>query len=340
MRSLYFLILGILWTTATLATPVDCSPSGINAGSIAFPGAYNPNVTNIITSVTPASSKVGQTPVEYIWIKSLVNVPNTSGNPYWSVVQGSLNLEEIAVPPITQTTYFMRCARLVGCKTYWGETSSVEVGVDLCGPDFINGGSISFSGSYNPNTTNVINNVEAGSSDFGSELGIEYIWLQSAVNTPNTVGNPHWSVVPGSQNQLELTLGELVSTTYFIRCARPIGCPKYWGETNIVEVPVDPCLEGSIAGGSIEFNGSYNPVEPNLITNAAFPSGPFEGLGFEYIWLQSEVNVPNTVGNPYWSVVPGSLNMLELEVSSLTQTIYYIRCARYIGCQNYWGESN
>ncbi|MEQ9593375.1 MAG: hypothetical protein RLN86_12280, partial [Cyclobacteriaceae bacterium] len=449
MRILYFLALGVLCSAAASASPVDCSPSGINAGSIAFSGSYNPNTSNIVSSAVPASSVVGQTAVEYIWLKSLVNVPNTSGNPYWSVLEGSLNLEAITVPEINQTTYFIRCARLAGCQNYWGETNIVGVPVDLCKAEFINAGSIAFEGSYNPNTanvveneeagssdfgeglnieyiwlkslvntpnvvgnpnwsvvegsenqlsltladltettyfircarvegcemywgetnivgvpvdlckaefinagsivfegtynpnqTNVVENVEAGSSDFGEELTIEYIWLKSLVNTPNVVGNPNWSVVESSENQLSLTLADLTETTYFIRCARVEGCEMYWGETNIVEVVVDPCLEGYIGGGSIGFDGSYDPLGPNTITNVALPNGPYQGLGFEYIWLQSEVNVPNTVGNNFWTVVSGSLNLLELEVSNLTQTMYFIRCARYIGCQNYWGESN
>ncbi len=341
MRLLYFLALGVLFNTTVFAAEVDCSPAGIVAGSISFAGSFNPNNTNTVFSVAPASPVVGQAGVEYIWLKSLVNVPNTSGNPYWSVVQGSQNMEEITVPPITQTTYFLRCARLVSCNKYWGETNRVEVPVDLCAPAYINSGSIAFEGTYSPNTTNTIDNVEAGSSDFGEELNIEYIWVKSLVNTPNVLGNPHWSVVEGSANQLSLTLADLTETTYFIRCARVEGCDMYWGETNIVEVPVDLCLPAYINSGSIAFEGTYNPNTTNTIDNVEAGSSDFgEELNIEYIWVKSLVNTPNFLGNPHWSVVEGSSNQLSLTLADLTETTYFIRCARVEGCDLYWGETN
>ncbi|MEQ8302086.1 MAG: hypothetical protein RIB47_01750, partial [Cyclobacteriaceae bacterium] len=341
MKLLFFWVVVALCGPSALATPVDCSPSGVNSGSIEFSGSYDPNSTNTISSVVPASSTVGQVGVEYIWLKSLVNVPNTSGNPHWSVVEGSLNQEEIAVPQIVQTTYFMRCARLTGCINYWGETNIVGVPVDLCKAEFINAGSIAFEGSYNPNTTNVVENVQAATSDFGEGLNVEYIWLKSLVNTPNVVGNPHWSVVAGSENQLSLTLADLTSTTYFIRCARVEGCEMYWGETNIVGVPVDLCKAEFINAGSIAFEGSYNPNQTNVVANVQAATSDFgEGLNIEYIWLKSLVNTPNVVGNPHWSVVAGSQNQLSLTLADLTETTYFIRCARVEGCEMYWGETN
>src|SRR5690606_41832648 len=80
----------------------------------------------------------------------------------------------------------------------------------------------------------------------------------------------------------------------------------YWGETNIVEVAVDPCKASYINGGSIAFTGPYNPSGANIITNSQLPSSPFASLGFEYVWLQSEVEVPNVAGNSNWRMVSGS----------------------------------
>ncbi|MEQ8474906.1 MAG: hypothetical protein RIB54_01625, partial [Fulvivirga sp.] len=62
-------------------------------------------------------------------------------------------------------------------------------------------------------------------------------------------------MVTGSQNLIELPVSGLTQTMYYIRCARIQGCDKYWGETNIVEVAVDPCKPEFIIGGSIAFNG-------------------------------------------------------------------------------------
>ena len=325
----------------TAVNPLDCSPSGINPGSIAFEGSFIPNTNNVITSQAPATPIVGEAGVEYIWMKSPVNVPNTLGNPYWTVVEGSINQLQLELDPLIATTYFIRCSRLEGCDMYWGETNIVEVPVDLCSPNYINSGSIGFEGSFNPNETNIVQNIEAGSSDFGEEVNIEYVWLQSPVNVPNTVGNPHWKLVPGSHNQLSLTVSGLVSTTYFIRCARAESCDMYWGETNIVEVPVDLCSPNYINSGSISFEGSYNPNETNIVQNIEAGSSDFgEEVNIEYVWLQSPVNVPNIVGNPYWKLVPGSHNQLSLTVTGLVSTTYFIRCARAESCTKYWGETN
>uniref|UniRef100_UPI004049EEAB PKD domain-containing protein n=1 Tax=Fulvivirga sp. TaxID=1931237 RepID=UPI004049EEAB len=143
-----------------------------------------------------------------------------------------------------------------------------------------------------------------------------------------------------SQNLVELPVSGLTQTMYYIRCARIQGCDKYWGETNIVEVAVDPCKPEFIIGGSIAFNGPYDPNNTNTVVSTALPTSSFGGTDFEFVWLQSEVNTPNVEGNTDWSLVNGSQNLVELPVSGLTQTMYYIRCARIQGCDKYWGETN
>ncbi|HNP20317.1 MAG TPA: gliding motility-associated C-terminal domain-containing protein [Fulvivirga sp.] len=316
-----------------------CKASYIDGGSIAFTGPYNPSGSNIITNTNLPSSPFASLGFEYVWLQSEVNTPNVVGNTNWSLVSGSENLTELAVSGLTQTMYYIRCARVAGCDMYWGETNIVEVAVDPCKASYIDGGSIAFTGPYNPSGSNIINNTTLPSSPFAS-LGFEYVWLQSEVNTPNVVGNTNWSLVTGSENLTELSVSGLTQTMYYIRCARVVGCDMYWGETNIVEVAVDPCKASYIDGGSIAFTGPYNPSGSNIITNTNLPSSPFASLGFEYVWLQSEVNTPNVVGNTNWSLVAGSENLTELSVSGLTQTMYYIRCARVVGCDMYWGETN
>jgi len=319
--------------------PDPCLPESINGGSIAFTGPYNPNGTNTITNVELPSSSIEDATFEYIWMQSEVNVPNTPGNPHWSPVEGSANLTEINISGLNQTMYYVRCARITGCDMYWGETNTVEVEVDPCEPAFIDGGSISFAGPYNPNETNTITNVELPSSSI-DDATFEYIWMQSEVNVPNTPGNPHWSPVEGSANLTEINISGLSQTMYYVRCARITGCDMYWGETNTVEVEVDPCEPAFINGGSIAFTDPYNPNGTNTITNVELPSSSIEDATFEYIWMQSEVNVPNTPGNPHWSPVEGSANLTEINISGLSQTMYYVRCARITGCDMYWGETN
>ncbi|MEP2773505.1 MAG: hypothetical protein ABJH05_15240, partial [Fulvivirga sp.] len=316
-----------------------CEPESITGGSIVFNGPYDPQGTNIIENTALPTSPFEGVDFEYIWMQSEVNVANTPGNPHWSPVAGSENLTNLEVSGLTQTMYYVRCARIAGCEMYWGETNTVEVAVDPCQPEDINGGSIVFNGPYDPQGTNIIENTALPTSPFEG-VDFEYLWMQSEVNVANTPGNPHWSPVAGSENLTDLEVSGLTQTMYYVRCARIAGCEMYWGETNTVEVAVDPCQPEDINGGSIVFNGPYDPQGTNIIENTALPTSPFEGVDFEYIWMQSEVNVANTPGNPHWSPVAGSENLTDLEVSGLTQTMYYVRCTRIAGCEMYWGETN
>ncbi len=329
--------------TNTVEVTVDpCAAKFIKGGKIAFEGSYNPSGENTIENVESAYSKLGDLDIEYIWMNSLVDVPNTVGNPHWSPIEGSENQLELSISDLTQTTYYIRCARVVGCdEPYWGESNKVKVKVDPCAAKFIKGGEIEFEGPYTPTGNNVIENVESAYSKLG-DLEIEYIWMSSLVNTPNVIGNPHWSPVDGSENQLELSISDLTQTTYYIRCARVVGCDDpYWGETNIVEVFIDKCAAGFIEGGQIDFDGPYNPSGNNTITNVESAYSKLGELDIEYIWMSSLINSPNVIGNPDWSPVDGSENQLELNVIDLTQTTYFIRCARVAGCDDpYWGESN
>ncbi len=326
--------------TNTVEIEVDpCQPGDIDGGSIVFNGPYDPQGTNIIENTELPTSTFGSADFEYIWMQSEVNAPNTPGNAHWSPIAGSENLTDLEVSGLTQTMYFIRCARVAGCEMYWGETNTVEIEVDPCQPGDIDGGSIVFNGPYDPQGTNIIENTELPTSTFGS-VDFEYIWMQSEVNAPNTPGNPHWSPITGSENLTDLEISGLTQTMYFIRCARVAGCEMYWGETNTVEIEVDPCQPGDIDGGSIVFNGPYDPQGTNIIENTELPTSTFGSVNFEYIWMQSEVNAPNTPGNPHWSPIAGSENLTDLEVSGLTQTMYFIRCARVAGCEMYWGETN
>ncbi len=316
-----------------------CTPASITGGTIAFNGPYNPEGANTIINTELPSSPYAELGFEYVWLQSNEDVPNTPGNTSWAMIEGSENLTELELGLLFETTYFIRCARLVGCDDYWGETPSVEVEVNPCTPASITGGTIAFNGPYNPEGTNTIINTELPSSPY-AELGFEYVWLQSTEDVPNTPGNTSWAMIEGSENLTELQLGLLFETTYFIRCARLVGCDDYWGETPSVEVEVNPCTPASITGGTIAFNGPYNPEATNTIINTELPSSPYAELGFEYVWLQSTEDVPNTPGNTSWAMIEGSENLTELELGLLFETTYFIRCARLVGCEDYWGESN
>ena len=66
---------------------------------------------------------------------------------------------------------------------------------------------------------------------------ITYQWLYSYVDTANTYGNPYWVPIPGA-NSPSYSPDSIFQTTYYIRCARTIGCTflGYTTESNIVTV--------------------------------------------------------------------------------------------------------
>ncbi|MFN2429648.1 MAG: SprB repeat-containing protein, partial [Cryomorphaceae bacterium] len=91
-------------------------------------------------------------------------------------------------------------------------------------------------------------------------------------------------------------------------------------------------------GGAISGGGEgCDPFDPPLITNDELPSGGSGDL--EYIWLQNHNNEPLNTGNNGWVEIPGS-NSPTYDPGEISQTTYYIRCARRSGCTIYPGESN
>lgn len=63
--------------------------------------------------------------LEYLWLKSTVPVYNGPGDPNWMVIPNS-NSPNYNPPPISQTTYYIRCSRRAGCPDYPGESNIVS----------------------------------------------------------------------------------------------------------------------------------------------------------------------------------------------------------------------
>ena len=105
-----------------------------------------------------------------------------------------------------------------------------------------------------------------------------------------------------------------------------------------IDAGIRPKCLNVMTGGSIAADQEICPGDtPDLLTNAAFPTG---GSGtIEYLWLQS--NVPNYSGpgDPNWSEIPGA-TAADYQPGALTETTYFIRCARRECCTEYTGESN
>jgi len=121
-------------------------------------------------------------------------------------------------------------------------------------------------------------------------------------------------------------------------------------KTNVITiaVPKECGCDNVGPGGTIGFDTNCQSsttvcvgANNTVIGTCALPSG---GSGtIEYLWLKSTTcpNRPPTsiTNDPNWSIVPNSTST-TLEVSNLSQTTCYIRCARRSGCEDYLGESN
>ncbi|MEM6319616.1 MAG: SdrD B-like domain-containing protein, partial [Bacteroidota bacterium] len=92
-------------------------------------------------------------------------------------------------------------------------------------------------------------------------------------------------------------------------------------------------LGGEIRANEVLCGPSGDPAE---IVNVTFPSG---GTGpIEYLWLRS--NKPDYFpGDPDWIEIPNS-NSPNYDPGIISDTNYFIRCARRAGCNSYPGETN
>ena len=130
----------------TVIIPCDNITSGGSIGEDEFGcGAFDPAP---ITSQTPASGG-GNAPIEYLWLATTdPHLPITQ----WTPVGTQPDYDPAT---ISETTYYIRCARRLGCTVYSGESNVVAKVVngtgEACDPDQE---SVSISG----NATSYFNN--------------------------------------------------------------------------------------------------------------------------------------------------------------------------------------
>ncbi len=97
----------------------------------------------------------------------------------------------------------------------------------------------------------------------------------------------------------------------------------------------DNITDGGVIGYDEELCGVG--ADPSEIVNVVSPSGGFGNI--EYLWMRSFVPIYNGPGDPNWMVIPNS-NSPNYDPGPISQSTYYIRCARREGCDDYIGESN
>lgn len=167
---------------------------------------------------------------EYVWLKSTSGCPTQSSQ---AIVGATGQNYSLPSRPSVKT-YFVRCARPVGCTTWSSinESNCITVNANECAP-VINCNSV----SGNTISKSCANNLPVV---VGKDLGnYEYMWLSSTKKCPTDSKD----VIAGATGKDYVLPSSVSKTTYFVRCARPIGCTS-WGdinESNCVSVDDDDC---------------------------------------------------------------------------------------------------
>ena len=168
---------------------------------------------------------------EYVWLKSISGCPTLTS----LSIAGATGQNYSLPSRPTVKTYFVRCARPIGCTTWSAinESNCITVNANECAP-VINCNSV----LGNTIAASCANNLPVIT---GKDLAnYEYMWLQSTKTCPSGSSQ----VIAGETGK-DLVLTSCVSKkTYFVRCARPKGCTS-WGsinESNCITVSSDDCL--------------------------------------------------------------------------------------------------
>ncbi|MFK7932930.1 MAG: SprB repeat-containing protein, partial [Saprospiraceae bacterium] len=164
---------------------------------------------------------------------------------------------------------------------------------------------------------------------------LEYLWIFTTDDPEAefSVWTPIMNTNAPTYNPPAIT-----ETTYYRRCARRSGCDDYVVESNYVTKEV-ACCDNVTDGGSIRADQTScsDTYDPQPLLNVNLPMG---GSGdIEYLWFASNVGPPFFPESPNWTEIIGSNNM-SYDPGIITETTYYIRCSRRLGCVTFTGESN
>lgn len=173
---------------------------------------------------------------------------------------------------LTPGSYEVTITDAEGCSTVCGLalnasdceniTDAGEIGFDqtLCGPG---------------NDPATLVSIEDASGGTGV---LEYMWMFSTTFGP--FGPTDWQPIPGT-NSPSYNPGPIFETTYFVRCARRVGCPNFL-EPDFITVTVGDDARADIVGDPIVCTASLNTytaetVTPNASIGWSF-TGPLSGV--------------------------------------------------------------
>jgi len=250
------------------ALPCDNFTSGGQiAGDETGCGTYDPAP---ITSVLLPSG--GSGPVEYVWLQA--NEPIRADGSNATMVPNS-NSETIDPGPISQTTYYRRCARRVGCTTWDGESNDIVKEV-LVPPSALVAttdptctgadGSITFTFTDNSDRTNI---------EFSLDGGQTFpLYVSDAAGTASFTG---------------LTAGDYDLVVRWGNDECPVSLGTYTLSPGTTFNPLTISISSDLGNPSIRQEFEVRDMDP---THSCFSNDPFR-----FLYLKGLLD--NIVGNGY-----------------------------------------
>jgi hypothetical protein len=280
--------------TATVGNTTNNPCSTVTGNSVTKSCVNN---LPVLTGPAPSGSSTG---IEYQWLVSTTSCPTAITQSLAGATSATLSLPS----RVTVTTYYVRCARPIGCTTWVGyESNCLTVLPTDCVPTTNPCPAV----TGNTVTKSCVNNlpVMTGPTPSGSSTGIEYQWLVSTTSCPTSTTQ---SLVGATSATLSLP-SRVAVTTYYVRCARPIGCTTWVGyESNCLTVLPTDCAP--VVGG--------NDICTSPATNIIGGSGSISITGITTSAAQIQVF------NSSWSPV------YSQQVSTSTVTIPNLAAGSYI----------
>jgi len=322
------------------------------------------------------SANGGSGNIEYLWLSTndpsqLPSLTSTNG---WSMIPNS-NSASYDPGPITETTYFIRCARREGCIDYLGESNVIEVvytpsceviycdaGGENSSYEWIDEVSFNNTDSHTGNDGGYGNYIDVvmplATGDnlvtldpgFSGQSYHEYwtIWIDfnadgdfedagEEVYSANSMGT-----ITGLMNISSLASVDTTTMRIAMKYngwADPCETFEY-GELEDYSVTISACnnvVDGGEIGIAAELCGDDNdPAEIVSILDANGGSG-----SIDYVWLKNTTTnlLPTLTNMNGWEEIPNS-NAASYDPGPIDQTTCYLRCARTEDCLLYVAESN
>ena len=247
----------------------NVTDGGAIAGDVT--GCPNPTFqAPTIMSVTLPSGGSGD--LEFAWMITYDD-PAGAQPVSWSIMPGT-NAPDYTPAPLSQTAYFMRCARRAGCTEYAGESNYVTVHLDCC-DNATDGGAIAGEQTacgvpYDP--TLISNSAPAS----GGSFAMNYAWYTSTTSDVYAPGDAAWTALDGATFPW-LDPAPVSQVTHFVRVATRQFCDEPGAWSNVVTVYAHPAPTLKADVVDVTCFGDADGSAAVTIQNAASP--------FAYRWL-------------------------------------------------------